>query len=267
MLGYYLFGMLKEKNKSLDLILLIIWPLAAAFLSIKLHAVFLATVFLFFVIPCVFLVLRKKKNIKKVIYASFTLGLILSFTFDFLAEFNNAWNWNGGLLTPHKIFGIVQVDVLFWFFFWVMYFILFYEHFIDDEKYKKISRNAPLTFGLGILLGLKVIITKTIYPSFLYIPYAYLVLCLGILLVFIIMALYKPKLVRKIMPVSAYFFFVYLTYELTALHTEIWTFPGQYIGTVRIMSLEFPFEELIFWILLSSTIGVTYYEFAFDDEK
>lgn len=258
---------LSKVSKSFDLFLLFLWTALASFFSITFDAVFLTTVALFFVVPCIFLILRNKKNIKKILVASVALGLILSFTFDFLAEFNNAWNWNGGLLVEKKILGVVQFDVLIWFFFWVMYFILFYEHFIDDERFKKISKNAPRVYLLGALSIACVFLVFLINPSLFYIPYAYLILCLGISIVFILIARKRLKLIKKIVPVSLYFFFVYLVYELTALYTQIWTFPGQYVHKISLFSLEFPLEELIFWIVLSSTIGVSYYEVGFDDER
>jgi hypothetical protein len=60
---------------------------------------------------------------------------------------------------------------------------------------------------------------------------------------------------------------VYLSFELAALETNLWSFPGHYIGTVSVFGLTFPFEELFFWVLSSSTAAAAYYEYFIDDGK
>jgi len=58
------------------------------------------------------------------------------------------------------------------------------------------------------------------------------------------------------------------TYELTALHLGLWSFPGEhFIGWVDILGYRFPFEEFFFFIVLASIAGLAYYEFFDDDQK
>ena len=77
----------------------------------------------------------------------------------------------------------------------------------------------------------------------------------------------KSELLFKFLKVSAFFFFLFFAFELTALRLGQWNFPGRYIGKVEIFNLVFPFEEFFFWILLSSTVVLSYYELYVDDEK
>lgn len=170
-------------------------------------------------------------------------------------------------MIQQKILGVVQFDVLVWFFFWVMYFILFYEHFVDDERYKKISKNAPKVFYFGVFVAILIIIIYFLKQDLLRSNYTYFRLCLGVLAIFILISLKKQKLVKKILPISGFFFFVYLSHEIVSLTLNQWSFPGQYLGMVPFWGVSFPIEELIFWICFSSTIGATYYEVSFDDGK
>ena len=70
------------------------------------------------------------------------------------------------------------------------------------------------------------------------------------------------------MKVAAYFFYLTLVYELTALTLGWWSFPSsQFIGWVEIAGIRFPFEEFFFWLVLFSAWIVSAYEFSIDDEK
>ena len=77
----------------------------------------------------------------------------------------------------------------------------------------------------------------------------------------------RPKLIIHSLLLVPYFSFVYISHELTALYLGQWRFPGDYIGWVSMFGIQFPVEELIFWIILSSLAVSVYYEFLFDNEK
>ena len=76
-----------------------------------------------------------------------------------------------------------------------------------------------------------------------------------------------PKLLPKALVMIPFFAIMYLVCELVSLHQGLWSFPGQYIGTVTLAGLSFPIEEFFFWIISSSAISVAYYEYLIDDEK
>lgn len=84
-----------SKDKLIDLLVLILINILAIIVSLVTHAVFIVSATLFLILPSLYL-LTKAKNRKKVFLATITLGTIYSFSFDFLAELNNAWNWRGG---------------------------------------------------------------------------------------------------------------------------------------------------------------------------
>jgi len=60
---------------------------------------------------------------------------------------------------------------------------------------------------------------------------------------------------------------LFLIYELTAVKLEQWHFPGQYIGWIDLFGLKFPFEELLFWMGLSSFVVLSIYEGFIDNDK
>lgn len=261
--------MKKRINKKIDLLVVIGMVIIAILLVIYFKVRFLTSIILFFVIPAFYLLIRRRpRNIKRILIASFLFGILFSFTFDFLAEFNNAWSWSptDELIFP-KIFGIVPIDVIIWFFFWIFLIVVFYEHFVEHDRSDKISPHFKYAFYPAIAALIWVLVIFFVNSELLKFEYTYLGLGLCTLIPFIVLVIRKPALLRKFVRVSAFFIFLYLAFELTSLKLGQWHFPGQYIGTVELFSLKFPFEEFFFWILMSSTIVLAYYELFIDDEK
>ncbi|MDP2943950.1 MAG: hypothetical protein Q8N57_00010 [bacterium] len=255
----------KSWNKKTDLIILLLINIFAVAISFLTHANFLFSTLLFLGLPSLYLCLKEKKYLKKVLLASISFGILFSFCFDFLAELNKAWSWNGGLWFG-KIIGIVQIDVMVWFFLWILHIFIFYEHFIDKSKLKSIvSKRGKTSFILGIALVFILMLIYKYAPNVLLIQKAYLFLCLIPSVPFVLMLIFKSKIVWHTLRVIPYFFFVYLSHEITALHLLQWNFPGDYIGWVHLLGVSFPIEEMFFWILLSSLIGSVYYEVIFDN--
>ncbi len=72
-------------------------------------------------------------------------------------------------------------------------------------------------------------------------------------------------MIINFLKVSLFFVFVFLAYELLAVKLGQWNFPGHYVGTIKIFALEFPFEEFFFWVLISSSVILSYYELYVDN--
>lgn len=261
---------MKQKTKlRIDLLVVVGMVLIAIPVIIHFQVNFLTSTILFFVVPSVYLLIRRRpRNIKRILVASFLFGILFGFTFDFLAELNDAWSWSPmkGLVFP-KILGVVPIDVMIWFFFWVFSLVVFYEHFIEHDRSDKISPNFKYAFYPGFAALIWVLAIFFIDPNLLKLDYAYFGLGICALIPFTVLVIRKPSLLGKFIKVSAFFFFLYLSFELTALKLDQWRFPGQYIGTVELFGFAFPFEEFFFWILMSSTIVLAYYELFVDDEK
>lgn len=197
--------------------------------------------------------------------------MLLAFIFDFLAEFNNAWSWapDGQLFFPNKILGLIPVDVLIWYAFWITLTVLVYEHFFErDGTSERLSRYyKPLVFvfiGAAFLL----MIVYSLMPALIEFKFAYLVIGLVGALPPVIYALRtNPRIIQKSLRTIPFLALVFFVFELTALHLDQWRFPGEYIGYVQLFHLTFPFEEFLFWILLSPVVVLSYYELFIDDRR
>lgn len=254
-------------SKTKDILILLLINVFAIVVSFSFHTNFLTSTILFLGFPSLYLLYREKRYFKKIFLASISFGIFFGFVFDFIAELNKAWDWNGGLLFG-KILGVVQIDVMVWFFLWISHIFLFYEHFIDRKKLRsKVSVRQLEVFAVSVLSVALLISVYKFFPSFLYFDKAYLRLCLIVSVPFLIIFLKEPRLVWHTLPMITYFSFVYLAHEITALHLDQWRFPGDYIGLVHMFGVSFPIEEFVFWIILSSLIGSIYYELCFDNNK
>jgi hypothetical protein len=229
---------------------------------------FLTSTLLFFAVPAIYLFIRRPKQLKR-LWASVLAGTLVAFIIDFLAEFNRAWSWapDGQLVFPNKLFGIIPFDVLIWYFLWILFTMVYYEHFFEHEKTTKISRRfkSILAFFTTVL----VLLIAAFYtnPELLSFRYAYLMIGILGAIPFFFLILKKPHLIGKLLKAGIFNIFLFLSFELTALKLDQWRFPGEYIGTMTLFGLVFPLEEFVFWIVLGTPIILAYYELFIDDGK
>lgn len=117
-------------------------------------------------------------------------------------------------------------------------------------------------------MSLAIIIALYTNKNLLYIPYGYFTMSVVlVILPLVIFVYYYRKLLPKFTLVSIYFFYFLMTYEIAALKTNEWIFPGQFIGMVTVGVLQFPIEELIIWGVICTPSLLAYYEFFADDRK
>lgn len=256
-----------QKQRSKDLFVVIGLVLLAIPVTIFGDANFLASTLLFFGLPFGYLIYRCPRNLKKASIAGLLLGVVLGFSFDFIAEFNNAWGWATDFALPVHFFGVVSLDVLVWFFFWVFLVVAYYEYFIEHDRSSKISPRAKWVLLVGILIAALTVTVWKLAPHLLTLTYAYAQLGVTTFIICAVLLIKNPHLIHKTLRVVPFFAFMYLAYEITALHMNLWTFPGAYLGEITIGALAFPLEEFIVWILTSSAIVAVYYEFCIDDYK
>lgn len=261
--------MTSRQNKRIDLVILVAWIFVSAAICFLIQAKGLVAIILYLIIPAIYLCLRGKKNYKKLFTAMFLFGIPAVGIFDFILEINHAWMSDPSkLVFPQKIFGLTPIDYAVFYFAWIFFSFVFYEHFLDDEKRPAISKHvvyaiAPFVIGLALTLFLFVF-----FPHLLLIPYTYLIgggLAAIPALAYIVY--WKPKLLPKVTKLGLFFFVLALMIELTSLQYGLWRFPGQYIGLVNMFGVVFPIEEFIFWICLCAPAIVAWYEFSIDDGK
>lgn len=263
--------MAKEKTifKKIDLVFILIWPIAAALLSLLVRANILASILLFMAIPSVYLSIINRYSIKKSAIFSLVLGIPIAIIVDHVME------QTGGWFLPYSVFGslrileFVTIEQIIWLFFYIYFVVMFYETFLEKEcscepylsKFK-----LPIIFFYA-LLGLFVMF-HFLKPEFLKINYFYLKFGLIFALLPVLLVLFKfQPLYSKLLRAGAYFFYFSFIYEITALNLGQWSFPAanQLIGYIDLFGFRFPYEELFFWIILGGIATLVYYEF-FDDD-
>ena len=198
-----------------DLLVLVLLTLAAVWVSFVIKANFLTSTILFLGVPSIYLIAVERRSFAKAFVAAIIAGLLCGFVFDFLAEVNHAWSWNGGLFLG-QIMGVVQGDVLVWFFLWMLNIFLVYEHFIDgDRSHALITKYGLRSLVIAMALVVTVLGLNKYYPQALHFGKAYLVLCLLIVIPLLYYVWKKPKIVRRTLPITALFTFIYLLHAFS----------------------------------------------------
>ncbi len=252
------------KKKKIDLFVLVLFPIIASIISLLFKVNFITGILLFFGIPSIYLSIKSKNLIKKtaIVAAIFSIFLLL---LDYWATINKAWLADS--MFPFKIFGIYAIEMILWQFLFAYFIIIFYEYFFDKGKNEIPKQNLKYFFMLIIVLFLLIVLQVISHIEII----NYFYLWIGIILILVpivIWFFFFQKPILKFIKAGAYFFVVYLIYELTALKLQHWTFPGnKFIGWVTLFNLSFPIEELIFWMALGIVGGLILYEFFADDKK
>lgn len=245
---------------------MIAWPLVAAVLSLATRANMLGSTLLFLGIPCVMLTLWEPRRAVK----AFLFSLIWIPVGIFIDHFIYATHqWYVVSAFSYRLFGIIALEEMPWFFLSVYYIVMYWEHFVERRVRERNWRTRTTYLAaIAVLLALGSTAAWAWFPGLLHVPYFYLVMAVffvGIPLLLMVTA--HPQLGQKFFGVGLYFAYAAFVYELVALALGQWTFPStQFIGWVEIRGLRFPLEEFAMWMLMSGAGMLAYYEF-FDDDR
>lgn len=254
--------------KKLDIFLLILFPLVSISLSLFFKANFLTSIFLFYGLPSLWLSIRTPAQIKKTLIFSAIFSIPLGILIDYIGIIDGSW------FVPFTVFSfrllnIVPIEDLIWGFFVIYSIIIFYEHFLDKGKHELIDKKMKYLIWpifSSLLIFLTILFTK---PELLNIKHVYL--WVGILLILlpsITFLSFFPRLLSKYVKTGSYFFLLALIFEITGLQLNQWAFPGtNFIGWIDFFGFRFPFEEFFFFVVMSSTCVLSFYEFFDDDRK
>lgn len=261
------------KKHRTHLIILILWPLIAVVISFAFFnpappiGQFVGTL-LFLGVPSLMLAFWAPQNIIK----ATIFGLVfvpLWFLFEYVMHTNGQW-FTLVISNDNRFLGGIAWEAPPWYFLIQFYIIMFWEHFFEHHKHVKIwqRRMARLTISSLVFL----LITAVMYiwaPSLLKIPYFYLIMLLSVFVIPLTLELRAyPEFILRFLKVGAYFAYAFLLYEVTAIATGLWWFPGEeFVGWVTILGSKFPFEEFVAWILIGSVTCISWYEYFDDDER
>lgn len=261
-----------RKNEWLDIAVLLLLAFIAAFITERFNTKTLISMFLFFVVPAIYLLLKRGHlNSLKIFVTTIVIG-ITGGAVDAAITANKGW-WipETQLVFHQRFFGIWNIDNTLCYMGGMLYIVVFYEYFLDVQRHRKLSRRFHYFAWLPIITSVTLVVFATIFPNLLSnIRYAYLTLALPfvvvpIILLFVLGRRNILELLGKFSLVSIFFFIVTLTNEITALRGGQWIFPGEYIGTVHLAGVIIPIEEFMMYIMMFAFTGLAYYEIFVDD--
>lgn len=257
-----------KKQKYLNFLFLLFYPLIASLVSFRLGVNALLSTVVFFGIPAIYLSYRKPSFIKKALLFS-SLSIPVMIVIDYIAELTGTWVWPIPTSIFPKLFGYVSFEVILWAYLHCFVVVMFYEYFFDKRTRSKLIYPREKSLLLLSLSTLGVFLLFLFFSRTpLFVPYWYFIFSLIFIIPPVMFEGYKfPKVFLRLVRASAYFLYLNLVYELTALKIGWWSFPSkQYIGWVSFFSISFPFEEFFFWIILFTLAALSYYEYFFDRE-
>jgi len=258
-----------KKKMSVDLVVLLLWPIIAALVSYFFKVNLFVSILIFFIPPVFLLSIRMKNHILKALLFSLVSGIPIILVIDYLGQLNQQWTISASVFA-FKFFGVVTIELVSWIVLNMYFVILFYEYFLDNHVQYSPWNKRMNTFVM-IFIGIFVIFTFFLiyFPIFLKFSYFYLIsnIVVAFIPAMIILAIYK-KLIPKVIKVIVYFFYFSFIYEIVALKLQWWGFPDSlFIGWIHVFGISFPVEELLAWFIALALITVCLYEFFADDRK
>lgn len=257
---------MKNKKTVKDLSVLIAAPIIVAIVAVTFKLNYFTTTLLFFGLPGLYLSLQDKTKIKRnlVFSLAFTLPAIYA---DYIAERSLAWAEPSSVLS-YRVGGIVPIEAILWFFLLSYLIVAFYEHFFDHIHHKNIGKRMKLLFALVTVGTAGFIFTLLVRAQHPIISYFYLKFGLVLGLIPLSIFLIKfPRFITVFLKTAPYFLVLSILNEFVGLHNGHWFFPSQqFIGWVGVGTYRVPYEELLFWMILFSSIVIAYFE-VFDDNR
>ncbi|MEK7099017.1 MAG: hypothetical protein AAB916_00695 [Patescibacteria group bacterium] len=222
-----------------------------------------------FLLPSLYLIARRKKNIPEILFGTVFIGL-LAFSLDIFLFHNHAWEPFASSFS-FRIFGVPPEEML-WFFLHIFFILVFYEHFIDDGRIGKfrITRGAVSLAVFSTMAFVCVLFGIFTFPAASRINYAYGIMgALSMIPILVYFLSNRKAFLRKLAPLLVFFFIFALVMEIRAVQYGLWSFTDMqnYIGTVTLFSALFPIEEIIFWMTLGPSVAIGYYELFADDGR
>lgn len=255
---------MKRLSKKYELIFVLLFPLVVFILTFffNWHINYLSSLFLMFGVPSLFLSFQNKEKVNKITKFSLMVSIPIAFIFELVSFGDQSWTVPQSII-PWRFFGFIPFEDLLWQFFTVYLIIMFYECFCR-QKFQ------PLLFSrikiMNVLLYSAMVIVMLIFTlnsSLISPSYAFLWLGLIFFPIQIIIFLFRrPDLVRPLIKVQIFFFYIHTMFELIGIKWSHWLFPGEhYIGWVNILSMHFPLEEFIFVMCIGAMAACVYYEY------
>jgi hypothetical protein len=203
-------------------------------------------------------ILARSGRARMMIRWTFVVKYVLFVTvfFDYLCVRYRAWS--GATIFPWTLAEGVNVEQVTWTILLIPLTIAVNEHFFSRPCKVPQRRFTRRVLGGLFFAGLAVALISPLHGWLA----TYTYLKIGIMLypvVFILAFVARLRIASQLIAIGAVMGLFNLGFELLALHNHFWTFPGIYVGFVRVLGYMFPVEELVFLVCLCSPAVVATY--------
>jgi hypothetical protein len=235
---------------------------------VYLHARPLTVALLFYVVPTLYLFLRKKKPVRELFAGAVLLGIGFAFPFDVIQTASGGWlTPTAQFVFPYALFGFVPLDEMIWFFIQALFILTFYVHFFEPRKADRVGRRFGYFFLATMVAVILIAALALAGRSYVELSYSYLIAGAPMLIPIAYVLWRYPRLMPKFLKTAAFCFVLFFVSELIALHLDQWEFPGQFIGWVQVWDVRFPLEEFFYWMLVYTLFVLSMYEGVVDDRR
>ena len=119
-----------------------------------------------------FLGVRRPKNWRKLLLGSLIFGCLFGFALSFFAESTGAWTTNNYIFN-FRFFGVNTLEEILGQGLMAFYTFLFYEHFLDDERVRKLNKKYLWGIFIGVA-GSLLLVVHFLTSGSPTLPFAYL---------------------------------------------------------------------------------------------
>lgn len=258
------------KSKLIDLGIIFLWSSIWAVIFIAnsdnliLSSLFTVSV-MTTCVPAIYLIIRGKLPLKKLLLATLILGLVYGYLLEVLSMRFAFWTFHHVLFTD-KILGTYP-DVLLAYIGMALLVFSMYEYFIVPRKdsvvngmYKHIA-----VFASSVLVITVALIKINLYPETL--PYAYFIVG-GVAVLSMVYLLYKMKpdkrAIKGIVILGLIMFVYFFLGELIGVYLNLWAFEGNYLGYILIFGRKLALDDVIYWQIMYGSVIITHYKYFFE---
>ena len=255
-----------KKGKGLELVILFVYFIVMFLIAWYLKINFLTISLTFFGIPALYYLFKGKNINKKTLLQTLLLTASATLVVETIAHSSSSWYVPSTF--SFRIYNIFPLESYIWCITYCLFMIVFYEYFFDKGKVQT-KIKASMKWLLGVVWSLVIIVgcIALFVPSILSIPYFYAIFISVFLILNIIVLIQRSTLYKKLSLVSLFLFIPSMLHEVVSLELGHWSFSkGFHVGYVDFLGYVFPFEELLWFLIVPVTILVVY-ELFMDDGK
>jgi len=179
---------------------------------------------------------------------------------EILARLTNSWDVQS--IFP-RILGIAPIENVLYALVNIMYPLLFYEYFYDQDRNRKISpRWKVLVLGYIVLFAgtFTVFFTSAAALQLQYWMLGVIILIPIVILLFI----YKRHILKRLLVPALVFGTMFALHELVSMYLGHWWWPGTYLLPIQILGFTYPLDDVIIWLLFSNMAVIAGYEVMWD---